>query len=173
MSDPRRERLAAAIERIKGPAAWLAALVTVAAVLAAASGGLLWWAITGALVRNWWQGTLAALVLLALLLVPALWLLNVRLALTSLVELPTRLEDVVKRRGPQLRHLRLERPSGGIISTMRAVRDAARDYGDVVGSWGVVAQVAAPSFWLLTAAALAVVPVLVALSLLGGLLRLV
>ncbi|MDP8976188.1 MAG: hypothetical protein M3N28_07480 [Actinomycetota bacterium] len=173
MSDPRLERLTGAIARIEGPAAWLARLVSVAALLGAAFGGLLWWVATGGLVNDWWRGTSAALALLAVLLAPALWLLNVRLALLSLVELPAKLEDVVKRRGSQLRHPRLERPRGGVVAAIRAVREAVRDYSDVVGSWGVLAQLAAPSFWLLTAAALVVVPVLAALSLLGGLVRLV
>jgi hypothetical protein len=41
---------------------------------------------------------------------------------------------------------------------VRSVRGVLRDYGDVVGSWGTVAQLLAPSFWLLTLVALGAVP---------------
>ena len=49
----------------------------------------------------------------------------------------------------------------GWLGTIRTVRDALQDYGDVAGSWGAVAQLVVPGFWVLTLAALAAVPVLV------------
>ena len=96
-----------------------------------------------------------------LLLAPALWLLNVRFALVSLIELPDKLSEIARRRGGQLRGRPVERPKGGVIAAARTVRDLVQDYGDVTGSWGVVAQLLAPTFWLFTGAALVATPVLV------------
>ncbi len=167
-----REQLASAITRVGGPLCWLARFVTSAAVCGSALGVLLWWIMAAERIGDWWIGTLEALILLALLLAPAAWLLNVRLALKSLVELPAKLQDVADRRGPQLRHLKGQRPRGGAIAAMRSIRGVAADYGEVVGSWGVVAQLVTPSFWLLTSAALLSVPVLAALCLIAGFVRL-
>ncbi|MDQ3896353.1 MAG: hypothetical protein M3326_03710, partial [Actinomycetota bacterium] len=55
-------------------------------------------------------------------------------------------------------------PPGGVLAAVRSVRAVVRDYGDVVASWGMVAQLLAPSFWLLTLAALAAVPVLMVVA---------
>jgi len=44
-----------------------------------------------------------------------------------------------------------------------------RDYGDLVGSWGAVAQLLVPSFWLLRVAALVAVPVVVIAAAVAGL----
>jgi len=47
---------------------------------------------------------------------------------------------------------------------VRAVRGVMRDYGDVAGSWGTLVQLVAPSFWVLTVAAFAAVPVLAVIA---------
>jgi hypothetical protein len=46
-----------------------------------------------------------------------------------------------------------------------------RDYGDVAGSWGTVAQLVAPSFWLLTLAAFVAVPVLAVVAAVAALVN--
>jgi hypothetical protein len=43
-----------------------------------------------------------------------------------------------------------------------------QEYGDVAGSWGTVAQLVVPTFWFLTLAALAAVPVLVVAAVIAG-----
>lgn len=121
----------------------------------------MWWRLAADTVGDWWQGTAKAVVSLAVLMAPALWLLNVRFALVSLVELPDKLGEIARRRGGQLRGRPAERPKGGLLEAIRTVRDLVRDYGDVTGSWGVVAQLVAPTFWVFTGAALVAVPVLV------------
>jgi hypothetical protein len=102
------------------------------------------------------------LLVLVLCLAAPLWLLNVRFALLDLVELPDKLSGIADRR------LRTrpapERPAGGTLGTIRSVRDIVQDYGDVAGSWGTVAQLVVPAFWLLTVAALIAVPVLVVVA---------
>ena len=149
---------------------WLARLATRAAVVGALAGALLWWVVAGDRVGDWWQGTAASLVVLALCLAAPLWLLNVRFALLDLVELPEKLRGVASRRGGQLRGRPApERPAGGTLGTVRSIRDIVQDYGDVAGSWGTVAQLVVPAFWVLTLAALAAVPVLVLAALVAGL----
>ena len=77
------------------------------------------------------------------------------------MELPETLGGVAIRRTASLRGEPQEPPPGGLWATVRSVRGVLRDYGDVVGSWATVAQLLAPSFWLLTVLALGAVPVLV------------
>lgn len=146
---------------------WLARLATRAAVVGAAAGAALWWFVAGDRVGEWWRGTAGSLLVLVLCLAPSLWLTNVRFALLDLVELPEKLSGVADRRlrsrpAPQ-------RPETGTLGTIRSVRDILQDYGDVAGSWGTVAQLVVPGFWVLTVVALAAVPVLVLAALVAGL----
>ena len=167
-TDPRLEALAAVVARAGAGACWLARLAGRAAVVGALAGAALWWAIAGERVDEWWRGTAGSLLVLALCLAAPLWLLNVRFALLDLVELPDKLRGVANRR---LRSRPApERPEGGALATMRSIRDMASDYGDVAGSWGTVAQVVVPAFWLLTAVALAAVPVLVLAAMAAGII---
>jgi len=179
MSDPRLEAVAGMVARVGGAACRLAWVATRAAVVGAGAGVLLWWATAGNRVDEWWQGTATSLLVLALCLAPALWLLNVRFALVALVELPTTLGGVATRRAGRLRlSPRTSGSDSGAMSpapgparaleAAQAIREAMRDYGDVAGSWGTVAQLLVPSFWLLTAAALVAVPLLVLLALLAA-----
>lgn len=135
-----------------------------------AAGALLWWVTVDDRGGDWWQGAAASLVVLAVCLAPAVWLVNVRSALVDLVELPEKLGGVTTRRAAQLRaDPPVERPDGGLLVTVRSVRGVVRDYGDVVGSWGTVAQLLVPSFWLLTVAAFAAVPIVVLIAAVAGL----
>ena len=159
MPDPRLEALAGVVSRVEGAACWLARLVTKAAIVGAVAGSVLWWVVAGERIHEWWRGTAGSLVVLVLALAPAAWLVNARSALTDLVDLPERLAGVAtRRRGP------VPRPEGGVLGAVRTVRGIARDYGDVTGSWGTVAQLVVPSFWMLTLVALAAVPVLVVVA---------
>ena len=100
-----------------------------------------------------------------------LWLVNDRSGLVELVEMPNRLRGVATRRIGGLRSAEpVEKPDGGVLEAVRSVRAVVRDYGDVVGSWGTVAQLVAPSFWFLTIVALAAVPVVVVLAAVAALL---
>ena len=166
MVDPRLESLARVVARVEGKACWLARLATRAAVAGGVAAVPLWWVVAGDRVTEWWQGSAASLLVLALVLAPAAWLVNVRFALLELVELPDKLAGVATRRTARLRlrptETPLERPDGGPVGALRSVWGVVRDYSDVVGGWGVVAQLVAPWFWLLTAAALLAVPVVVA-----------
>ena len=84
--------------------------------------------------------------------------MHVRSALVELVELPDALSGVAARRAGGLRSRRpVEPPDGDLMAAVRSVRGVLRDYGDVVGSSGTVAQLVVPSFWLLTIAALVAV----------------
>ena len=131
----------------------------------AAAGFVLWWVVVGDRLGDWWQGTAASALVLVLCLAPAAWLLNVRFALHELVELPDRLAGVATRRAGPLRASDPPvRPQGGALGAVRSVRAVVRDYGDVAGSWGTVAQLLVPSFWLLTVAALVAVPVVMLLA---------
>lgn len=173
MPDPRLEALAGMVARVEGAACWLARLATKAAFVAGSAGLLLWWVTVGDRIDEWWQGTVASLLVLALCVAAAAWLLNVRSALHDLVELPEKLSGVTRRRAVHLRGgPRPERPDGGALQAMRSVRGALSDYGDVAGSWGTVAQLLVPSFWVLTLGALAAVPVLVVLAAIAGLVHL-
>ena len=177
MVDPRLEVLAGVVARVEGKACWLARLATRSSVVGGVGGLLVWWVAAGERVTDWWQGTATSLVVLVLLLAPAGWLLYVRLALLELVELPHKLVGVTTRRAGHLRRGRtvvdVERPEGGPVEAVRSVWGVIRDYGDVVGAWGAVAQLVVPSFWVLTAAALVAVPVIVALAAVVGLVQVV
>lgn len=167
MTDPARdlrvERLAALVTRVGWAACWLARTATRVAVAAALAGVVLWWAAAGDRVTDWWQGTATSVVVLALCIAPAAWLLNVRFALLELVELPDTLRSVASRRLAQPRPEPV-RPPDGVLGALRTVRAVVRDYGDVTGAWGTVAQLVVPSFWLLTALAFIAVPVVIVLA---------
>ena len=168
-SDPRLQTLAGVISRAGAKVCWLARLATRFAVVGAVAGGLLWWVLAGDRVDDWWEGTVGSLLVLVLCLAAPLWLLNVRFALLDLVELPEKLSGVASRRAGQLRGRPApERPTGGALGAVRSIRDIVEDYGDVAGSWGTVAQLVVPAFWVLTLAALAVVPVLVVAAAIAG-----
>lgn len=170
MADPRLRAVAAVVARLRDAIRWLARMATVAAALGAAGGLLLWWASGSDQVTEWWQGTLGSLLTLAVCLAPAGWLVNVRFALLELAELPDKVSGVATRRFAELRpSTELERPPGGVVGTVRSVRGVVRDYGDVVGSWGTVAQLVVPWFWFLTLAALVAVPLLFLLAAVAGL----
>jgi hypothetical protein len=161
MPDPRLEALAGVVVRVEGAACWLARQATRAAVAGAVAALVLWWVIAGDRIDEWWQGTAGSVVVGLLLLAPAAWLFNVRNALIDLVALPETLGGVTSRRAAHLRRRGpVRRPDGGLLGAVRAVRGVVRDYGDVTGSWATVAQLVVPSFWLLTVAAFAAVPVL-------------
>ena len=57
-----------------------------------------------------------------------------------------------------------------MIGAVRSTWGVLRDYGDVTGSWGAVAQVLAPPFWVLTVVALLAVPLVAVLALVAALL---
>ena len=169
MPDPRLEALAGVVARVEGAACWLARLATKAALIGGGAGLVLWGVTAGDRVDEWWQGTLASLLVLLLCVAAPAWLFNVRSALHDLVELPDKLTGVTTRRVAELRGgARPERPEGGTLQAMRSVRGVLSDYGDVAGSWGPVAQLVGPSFWLLTAVALVAVPILVVLAAVAG-----
>jgi hypothetical protein len=167
MPDPRVDALAGVVTRVEGAACWLARAAVRAAVAGAGGALVLWWALAGDRVDDWWRGTTGSLLVLALTMVPAAWLLNARNALLDLVALPDTLRGVATRRSGPVR-----RPDGGLLGSVRSVWAVLRDYGDVAGSWGTVAQLAVPSFWLLTLVALAAVPVLVVLAGVAALVQL-
>src|SRR5215217_1067056 len=98
MADARLEALAGVVHRVEGAARWLARLATRAAVVGGIGGVVLWWWTMGDRVDEWWRGTAGSLIVLVLCLAPAGWLLNVRLALHDLVELPDTLRGVAGRR---------------------------------------------------------------------------
>ena len=171
MPDPRVEALTSLVARVEGAACWLAGLATRAAMVGALAGVVLWWFIAGERVTEWWQGTGGSLLVLGLCLAPALWLVNVRTVLVELVELPETLTGVATRRARVFgKRPPSSKPQGGLLATVRSVRGVARDYGDVVGSWGTVAQLLAPAFWFLTLAALATVGLLCVLAAVAALL---
>ena len=174
--DPRPEALASVVARIEGKARWLARLATrVSAVGGVAALGF-WWVTAGGRVTDRWRGTASSLLVLALVLAPAAWLVNVRFALLELVELPDKLAGVATRRAASLRTggraEPIEPPDEGPLGAARSVWGVLRDFSDVVGAWGSVAQLVAPPFWLLTAAAFVAVPVVVVVAAVAGLARL-
>ena len=168
--DPRVEALGRLVGRIDGAARRLARAATTAAAAGGVAGLALWWLTIGDRVTDVWEGTAASLVVLALCLAPSAWLVNVRFAIHGLLELPETLGGVASRRAASLRAETREEPPEGLWGSVRTVRGVVRDYGDVMGSWATVAQLLAPSFWLITVAALVAVPVLVVLAALAGLL---
>jgi hypothetical protein len=156
--------LVALVGRVEGAACWLARSATRAAVVASLAGLILWWSAAGDRLTSWWQGTAASLLVLGLCLAPAAWLVNVRFALLEVVDLPDTVRGVATRRREAPR-----RPKGGLLGAVRTLRGLLRDYGDVTGAWGAVAQLVLPSFWLLTALAFLAVPVLLVLAVIAGL----
>lgn len=171
MPDPRVQAVAGLVARVEGVARWLAWVAIRAAAVAGAAGIALWWFAAGEGVADWWQGTAGSVLLLALCLAPALWLVNVRMSLLGLLELPETLGGVAARRmGRKPAESRPPAPAGGVIGALRSTWGVVRDYGDVAGSWGAVAQVLAPPFWVLTALALLAVPLVVVLALVAALL---
>jgi hypothetical protein len=180
MPASRLEALARVVDRAKGVLCWLARFATRAAVVGGIAGFLLWWIEASGRVDEWWRGTVGSLLVLAVLLAPAAWLLYVRLALRELAELPEKLGGVALRRAGQLgqfgrvqpmEDVEPERPKGGLVAGVRSVKGIVGDYRDVVGSWGAVAQLLVPWFWFLSTAALAAVPILVLLVAVSGLLE--
>ena len=169
--DPRLQVVAGLVARIEGAARWLAWVATRAAGVGGVAGVALWWLTAGERVVDWWQGTAGSILVLVLCLAPALWLVNVRMSLLGLLELPGTLGGVAARRmGRAPSEARPPAPAGGVIGAVRSIWGIVRDYGDVAGSWGAVAQVLAPPFWLLTVVALLAVPVVVVLALVAALL---
>jgi len=164
----------ALVARVDSTARWLARLVTVAALAGGVAGLVLWWSVSGRRTHHLGQDAAVSLVVLAICLVPAGWLLNVRLSLLALLKLPQKLGEVTMRRGTQL----LGPPrtpgsvperSAGRLAALGSLRLVVRDYGDVVGSWASVSQLVTPGFWALTAFALLAVPILVAVAAVAGL----
>ncbi len=179
--NPRLDKLGAVAAQVDRATRRLARLATVAAVVGAVSGAVLWWSTAGRQISDLGHSTAAALVVLAVWLVPAGWLLYVRLCLLSLVKVPAKLGGVATRRGAELMGTappeastehRADadlRMSPGRLARARTLRRLARDYGDVVGSWATVVQLVTPTFWALTALALLAVPILVAAAAVAGL----
>ncbi len=168
MTDPRLEAVGRLVAVVDGPARRLARVATRAAAVGGVAGLLLWWVAAGDRIADRWDGTVASLLVLMLCAAPAAWLLNVRFALHGLLELPETLGGVAARRSAPFRDVPRP-PPRGLWPTVQAVRGIVRDYRDVVGSWATVAQLLAPSFWLLTAVALAMVPVVVVAAAIAGL----
>ncbi|HUR22813.1 MAG TPA: hypothetical protein VMZ73_02970 [Acidimicrobiales bacterium] len=169
--DPRMQAVAGLVARVEGAARWLAWFATRAAVFGGAAGVALWWLTAGDRADDWWQGTAGSILLLALCVAPALWLVNVRMSLMGLLELPETLSGVASRRMPRTpAGGRPPAPAGGALGALRSIWGILRDYGDVAGSWGAVAQLLAPPFWLLTVVALLAIPLVVVLALVAVLL---
>jgi len=172
MEDARLGALAGVVARAEGGACWLARLCMRAAAVGGAAGAVLWWLTAGDRVDEWWRGTATSLLVLGLCLLAAAWLLNVRFALLELVETPAKVSGIAARRAGQLgQGRRPERPDGGALQAGRSVYGIVRDYGDVVGSWGTVAQLLVPWFWIATIVAFAAVPLLVVAAVIVGLVR--
>lgn len=169
--DERVQAVASLVRRVEGAARWLAWVATRAAIVGGVAGAALWWFAAGDRVDEWWRGTAGSLLVLALCLAPALWLVNVRFSLLGLMELPATLSGVATRR---LHRAQSEgkppAPRGGVVGAVRSTWRILQDYGDVTGSWGIVAQLLAPPFWVLTVLALAAVPVVAVLAVVVGLL---
>ena len=177
MVDARLEVLAGVVARVEGKARWLARLATRAAVPGGAAALVLWSATAGGRLTEWWQGTVASLLVLALFAAPGVaGVRAVRAAGASRVAGEAGGRGVEAGRPTAGRPAANRRP--GRAARWRTARRGAvgvgvlRDYGDVVGAWGAVAQLAVPWFWLLTAAALLAVPVVVVLAAVAGLLTL-
>ena len=168
--DPRVQAVARLVARVGGAARRLARGATTAALVGGAAGLVVWWVSVGDRITDRWQGTAASVLVLVLCLAPAGWLLNVRFALHGLLELPEKLGGVAARRTASLGAEPPAPSSAGLMGALRSVRGVLRDYGDVVGSWATVAQLVAPSFWLLTVAAFAAVPLLVVVAAVAALL---
>ncbi|MDQ6797924.1 MAG: hypothetical protein M3256_11420 [Actinomycetota bacterium] len=169
----------ALVARVDGTARWLARLATAAALVGGVAGLVLWWSASGRGVHHLGQEAVLSLLVLALCLVPAGWLLNVRFALLALLELPQKLGEVTMRHASQLLGPAgsvPERNAGSVpergagpLGALGSLRGMVRDYGDVVGSWATVSQLVTPGFWALTALALVAVPILVIVAAIAGL----
>ena len=170
-SDPRVQAVAGLVVRVERRARWLAWFATRVALVGGVAGAALWWFAAGGRMSDWWRGTVGSVLVLVLCLAPALWLVNVRMSLLGLVELPETLGGVATRR---IRRTppgtRPPAPDGGVVDAVRSTWRILKDYGDVAGSWGTVAQLLVPSFWLLTVVALLAVPVVCLLAVVAGLL---
>lgn len=165
------QAVAGLVARVGGAARWLAVFATRAAGVGGAAGMALWWLAAGDRLGDRWQGTAGSVVVLALCLAPALWLVNVRMSLLGLLELPETLGGVAARRGGRApSDAKPPAPAGGPIGAVRSIWGVVRDYGAVAGTWGAVAQVLAPPFWLVTVVALLAVPLVVVLALVAALL---
>jgi hypothetical protein len=164
----------------------LARLLALGAAIAAASGVVLWWSTVGHRVGRPGSQAAAVVVVALVCLAPAAWLVNVRLALLGLLEIPDKLSGVTARRGAQLLGSPLtssaqngavatgpvpEQRTGptGWLPAARSLHAAFRDYSDVAGSWARLAQLLAPTFWFLTGLALLAVPLLVIAAAITGL----
>jgi len=179
-TDPRLARIVALVARVEGAAKWVARLATLAAIAGAVGGLVLWATTAGQRIDDDGEGAAVAILVLVLCLAPSGWLLNVRLSLHALLELPAKLTGVTVRRGTQLLGApSLDLPPAdsvpvrrrGRLATIRSLRGVVRDYGDVAGSWATVAQVLTPTFWALTVLAVLAVPVVIALATVAGLVR--
>ena len=164
------QAVAGLVARVGGAARWLAWFATRVAAVGGAAGIALWGLTAGDRLTDWWQGMAGSVLVLALCLAPALWLVNVRMSLLGLLELPETVSGVAARRmGRTPANARPPAPAGGAIGAVRSIWGVVRDYGDVAGSWGAVAQILAPPFWLLTVVALLAVPLVVVLALVAAL----
>lgn len=161
--------VAGLVARIEGAARWLVWVATRGAGVGGVAGIALWWLAAGERFADWWQGTAGSVLVLVLCVAPAVWLVNVRMSLLGLLELPETLGGVAARRMARTpAEARPPAPAGGAIGAARSIWGIVRDYGDVAGSWGAVAQVLAPPFWLLTVVALFAVPLVVVLALVAA-----
>ena len=159
-------------DRLRAVLSFAARMATRASITSGIAATLIWWNIGSRRVGDWPGGTLRSLLVLALLLAPAAWLLNVRVALTSVRDLPGTLQDVARRRGPQLRDALSDPYASPSFPSVRSGGRAIRDYGDVAGSWATVAQIVTPQFWLFTVAALFLTGALTSIALVTTLSRL-
>ena len=176
VGDPRIATLRAVVGRVEGAALGVIRLATVGAGLGGVAGLVLWWSAAGNRIDDGGEATVVSLLVLALCAAPAGWLLNVRFSLLALLELPEKLTGVTMRRGAQLlgappNDVSTGGRSTGRLAALRSLRGVLRDYGDVVGSWATVAQLLAPTFWVLTGLALLAVPVLVIGAAVAGLFK--
>lgn len=171
MSDPHVDRLAALVVQVRSLALWFAGLCTSVGLVAGGLGLLLWGILAADRLGDGVGTTLGSLVVLLLLLAPALWLLNVRVTLRSLVELPAKLGHVVTTRVIGPGESRERRPEGGAMAAARSIRGATQDYGELIASRALVAQIATPSFWMLTGLAFLSVPILVVVTLVAALVN--
>jgi len=207
-TDSRLAALNRVMSRVEAAARGLARLATIAAVAGGTAGLVLWWSTVGHGIGRHGHSAAVAVVVLGLCLVPAGWLLNVRMAMLALLGLPATVSGVVARRGARLvggrwiapgperpseRGHGPERPSErghgpergpgtappivevrtGRLASVRTIRGAVRDYGDVTGSWARLGQLLTPTFWVLTGLAFLAVPILMAVAAVAGLLALV
>ena len=161
--------------RVVRPARLLAAVARLGFRVAAVAGGVLWCELfVPPLLRGSrpWGLLVGALVSLALLGLPAWWLRHAGEAFTDLTVLPDRLGTLQRQRRPDLtigsredlRRLR----HGGLGGAARDVFKTVRELVDFVGPASSVVEVAAPVFWLVTAAAGVATVLLVVLAVTVG-----